>query len=128
MSPARLLGVSLIRIQTHLRNRRSRRHGARVRGSLLHNCTIFQSIILARSWPSILVEPTCELRPCGSTHRALRRLASRVCEVVLHGDKTFSLRQQKYRVTEALKTGEATALFGACLSLRQRSIRRLFGP
>ncbi|KAF5364079.1 hypothetical protein D9756_000575 [Leucocoprinus leucothites] len=35
----------------------------------------------------------------------------RVCEVVLHGDKSFSLRQQKYRVTEALKTGEATALF-----------------
>ncbi|KAF9452017.1 hexokinase [Macrolepiota fuliginosa MF-IS2] len=35
----------------------------------------------------------------------------RVCEVVLNGDKTFSLRQQKYRVTEALKTGEATALF-----------------
>jgi hexokinase len=37
---------------------------------------------------------------------------SRVCEVILNGDKTFSLRQQKYRVTEALKTGEATALFG----------------
>lgn len=35
----------------------------------------------------------------------------RVCEVVLNGDKTFSLRQQKYRVTESLKTGEATALF-----------------
>ncbi|KAJ3568406.1 hypothetical protein NP233_g5735 [Leucocoprinus birnbaumii] len=35
----------------------------------------------------------------------------RVCEVVLNGDKTFSLRQQKYRVTEALKTGEAIALF-----------------
>ncbi|KXN86325.1 Glucokinase [Leucoagaricus sp. SymC.cos] len=35
----------------------------------------------------------------------------RVCEVALHGDKTFTLRQQKYRVTEALKTGEATALF-----------------
>ncbi|KAF8743835.1 hypothetical protein AX14_000240 [Amanita brunnescens Koide BX004] len=35
----------------------------------------------------------------------------RVCEVVLHGDKTFSLRQQKYKVSEILKTGEATALF-----------------
>ncbi|KAG5220787.1 glucokinase [Salix suchowensis] len=35
----------------------------------------------------------------------------RVCEVVLNGDKTFSLRQQKYRVSEELKTGEATALF-----------------
>ncbi|EKM80237.1 hypothetical protein AGABI1DRAFT_57808 [Agaricus bisporus var. burnettii JB137-S8] len=35
----------------------------------------------------------------------------RVCEVILNGDKTFSLHQQKYKVTEALKTGEATALF-----------------
>ncbi|KAL0949823.1 hypothetical protein HGRIS_009859 [Hohenbuehelia grisea] len=35
----------------------------------------------------------------------------RVCEVVLNGDKTFSLRQQKYKVSETLKTGEATTLF-----------------
>ncbi|KAJ7638476.1 hypothetical protein FB45DRAFT_741354 [Roridomyces roridus] len=35
----------------------------------------------------------------------------RVCEVVLHGDTTFSLRQQKYKVSDALKTGEATVLF-----------------
>ncbi|KAH7888071.1 hexokinase [Phlebopus sp. FC_14] len=35
----------------------------------------------------------------------------RVCEVTLHGDKTFSLRQQKYKVSEALKTGEVTTLF-----------------
>ncbi|KAG6900109.1 hypothetical protein C0993_002794 [Termitomyces sp. T159_Od127] len=35
----------------------------------------------------------------------------RVCEVVLNGDKTFSLRQQKYKVSDSLKTGEATALF-----------------
>jgi len=35
----------------------------------------------------------------------------RVCEVQLKGDHNFSLRQQKYRVSEALKTGEATALF-----------------
>ncbi|KAJ7937401.1 hypothetical protein B0H13DRAFT_2425519 [Mycena leptocephala] len=35
----------------------------------------------------------------------------RVCEVVLHGDTTFTLRQQKYKVSDALKTGEATALF-----------------
>ncbi|GLB33467.1 putative hexokinase family protein [Lyophyllum shimeji] len=35
----------------------------------------------------------------------------RVCEVVLNGDKTFSLRQQKYKVSESLKTGEAEALF-----------------
>ncbi|KAF8631138.1 hypothetical protein AX15_002484 [Amanita polypyramis BW_CC] len=35
----------------------------------------------------------------------------RVCEVVLHGDKTFTLRQQKFRVSEALKTGESVPLF-----------------
>jgi hexokinase len=35
----------------------------------------------------------------------------RVCEVHLHGDKTFTVRQQKYRVSDALKTGEAKALF-----------------
>lgn len=35
----------------------------------------------------------------------------RVCQVVLHGDRTFSLRQQKYKINEALKCGEASALF-----------------
>lgn len=35
----------------------------------------------------------------------------RVCEVELHGDHTFTLRQQKYKVSEALKVGEAAALF-----------------
>ncbi|KAM6495692.1 hypothetical protein JOM56_008398 [Amanita muscaria] len=35
----------------------------------------------------------------------------RVCEVILNGDKTFHLRQQKYKVSESLKTGEATTLF-----------------
>jgi len=35
----------------------------------------------------------------------------RVCEVQLHGDQTFNLRQQKYKVSTALKTGEASALF-----------------
>ncbi|KAK0206198.1 hypothetical protein DFS33DRAFT_565432 [Desarmillaria ectypa] len=35
----------------------------------------------------------------------------RVCEVVLNGDKTFSLRQQKYKVSDTLKTGEASVLF-----------------
>ncbi|CAL1702032.1 unnamed protein product [Somion occarium] len=38
-------------------------------------------------------------------------LFSRVCEVQLKGNHQFTLRQQKYRVSEALKTGEATALF-----------------
>ncbi|KAL5527545.1 hypothetical protein ACEPAG_6346 [Sanghuangporus baumii] len=35
----------------------------------------------------------------------------RVCEVQLHGNKQFTLRQQKYKVSDALKTGEATVLF-----------------
>ncbi|GJJ07394.1 hypothetical protein Clacol_001596 [Clathrus columnatus] len=35
----------------------------------------------------------------------------RVCEVHLHGDKTFTLRQQKYKVSDTLKTGEARDLF-----------------
>ncbi|KZT26882.1 hypothetical protein NEOLEDRAFT_1177072 [Neolentinus lepideus HHB14362 ss-1] len=35
----------------------------------------------------------------------------RVCEVELHGNNTFTLRQQKYKVSETLKTGEATVLF-----------------
>ena len=37
-----------------------------------------------------------------------------MCQVELHGDKTFTSKQQKYRVSEALKTGEATVLFDAC--------------
>ena len=36
-----------------------------------------------------------------------------MCEVVLKGDKTFDLVQQKYKVSETLKSGEATALFGS---------------
>ncbi|GAW01757.1 hypothetical protein LENED_003368 [Lentinula edodes] len=35
----------------------------------------------------------------------------RVCQVTLNGDKTFRLRQQKYKVSEGLKTGEAGVLF-----------------
>ncbi|KAG2013453.1 hexokinase [Coprinopsis cinerea AmutBmut pab1-1] len=35
----------------------------------------------------------------------------RVCEVVLNGDQTFSLVQQKYKVSDTLKTGDASALF-----------------
>ena len=41
---------------------------------------------------------------------------SRVCEVQLNGDQTFGLRQQKYKVSDQLKTGEATALFGELLA------------
>ena len=43
---------------------------------------------------------------------------SRVCQVDLKGDKTFTLKQQKYKVSEQLKTGEATTLFGVFISLR----------
>ncbi|KAG8961946.1 glucokinase [Tulasnella sp. 419] len=35
----------------------------------------------------------------------------RVCEITLNGDQTFTLRQQKYKVSTELKTGEATTLF-----------------
>ncbi|KAG8860118.1 glucokinase [Tulasnella sp. 330] len=35
----------------------------------------------------------------------------RVCEVNLEGNHKFSLRQQKYKVSTELKTGEATVLF-----------------
>ncbi|KAF8313046.1 hypothetical protein DL93DRAFT_2059334 [Clavulina sp. PMI_390] len=35
----------------------------------------------------------------------------RVCEVKLDGNHGFQLRQQKYKVSEALKTGDARALF-----------------
>ncbi|KAH9942994.1 hexokinase [Epithele typhae] len=35
----------------------------------------------------------------------------RVCEVELQGNHQFVLRQQKYKVSDALKTGEATTLF-----------------
>ena len=38
----------------------------------------------------------------------------RVCEVELLGNKQFVLRQKKYKVSEQLKTGEATTLFGEC--------------
>lgn len=70
--------------------------------------------LLARFLPSILVEPTCEQLSYEMQISSLISVyKSRVCEVVLNGDKTFSLRQQKYRVTESLKTGEATVLFGA---------------
>ena len=47
---------------------------------------------------------------------------SRVCEVVLNGDKTFSLTQKKFKVSEALKTGEASALFGALLQHLQTQV------
>lgn len=33
---------------------------------------------------------------------------------MLKGDKTFSLVQKKYKVSDTLKTGEASALFGMC--------------
>jgi Hexokinase len=61
---------------------------------------------------SILAEQICECFECESIHMGFMTMVRRVCEVTLNGDKTFSLRQQKYKVSDALKTGEATALFG----------------
>jgi hexokinase len=35
----------------------------------------------------------------------------RVCEVTLLGDSKWTMKQQKYKVSDALKVGEVTALF-----------------
>lgn len=35
----------------------------------------------------------------------------RVCEVTLLGDSKWSMKQQKYKVSDALKTGDVTNLF-----------------
>jgi hypothetical protein len=37
---------------------------------------------------------------------------SRVCEVKLMGDHQFEVKQQKYKVSDELKKGEARVLFG----------------
>ena len=50
--------------------------------------------------------------PANSPHSCILVTYSRVCKVQLNGDQTFNLRQQKYKVSDMLKTGEATALFG----------------
>jgi hexokinase len=42
---------------------------------------------------------------------------SRVCAVQLHGDRTFSLHQKKYLLSDALKSGEASTLFGMVHSI-----------
>jgi Hexokinase len=54
----------------------------------------------------------CPPRVCASLVNSV--ILSRVCEVHLNGDKTFTLRQHKYKVSDTLKTGEASALFGEC--------------
>jgi len=66
----------------------------------------------ARSLHSISAEPICN-HPVTLLFLRYSLGRRRVCQVELHGDKTFTLKQQKYRVSEALKTGEATVLFGA---------------
>jgi len=38
----------------------------------------------------------------------------RVCEVRLHGENKFEIKQQKYKVSDELKEGQAKVLFGAC--------------
>lgn len=78
--------------------------------------TIIKRPLLALSWHLILEVPTCALAvEYLSTVRwrtAGCRRARRVCEVILNGDKTFNLVQQKFKVSEALKSGEASTLFG----------------
>lgn len=72
------------------------------------------SPIIEHSWLLILGEPTCKIlhaQPYSVTAQGFPY--RRVCEVELHGNKTFTLRQQKYRLSDQLKTGEAKALFGA---------------
>lgn len=52
--------------------------------------------------------------PYSSSHRVHFSHIRRVCEVKLLGNKKFVLRQQKYKVSDTLKTGEAVALFSTC--------------
>lgn len=46
--------------------------------------------------------------------RASSRPFSRVCEVTLLGDHKFTIKQQKYKVSDEIKKGEARDLFGPC--------------
>lgn len=39
---------------------------------------------------------------------------SRVCEVTLFGEHRFEIKQQKYKVSDELKEGQANVLFGKC--------------
>jgi hexokinase len=56
---------------------------------------------------------------CGLTSRAVDDLITscsrRVCEVKLDGAHGVAMRQQKYKVSDELKTGEANLLFGESL-------------
>lgn len=45
----------------------------------------------------------------------------RVCEVKLEGNHKFSQKQQKYKVSEDLKEGEARTLFSESPQLERRS-------
>jgi len=77
--------------------------------------------------PSIWVGQTCTQYLFAQVIIVLMS-GSRVCEVVLKGDKTFSLIQQKYRVSEALKTGDATALFSAFCVIELRWLFVILQP
>jgi len=108
--------------QSHIRYRRAGWYRNRVAVYLAAPLSECSRRMTAHSSHLTLEGPTC-IYPClvsssypPRTHLARRR----VCQVELHGDKTFTLKQQKYRVSEALKTGEATVLFGT-LSQSSRS-------
>jgi hypothetical protein len=84
----------------------------------------------AHSLHSISAEPTC--KPPSFPLLFFPRYSlgcRRVCQVELHGDKTFTLKSQKYRVSEALKTGEATVLFGTRQFTTKRAlVTQVFRP
>lgn len=81
---------------------------------------------------STLEEPTC-MSAFSSAPRSFRAdvselpLFSRVCEVKLEGSNKFTIKQQKYKVSDALKQGDARDLFGASVLVRLRALRRHLG-
>jgi len=45
-----------------------------------------------------------------------RLMCRRVCEVRLFGQHKFEIKQQKYKISQELKEGQAKVLFGMSLS------------
>lgn len=96
----------------------------------------------ALSSPLTLEEPTCASAPgsafaccfrsCKKRELTFRPISSaaptascsccrRVCEVKLMGDHKFTIKQQKYKVSDEIKQGEASELFGTSQSVFGRS-------
>jgi hypothetical protein len=81
-------------------------------------------MVVGRSWRLTSEGRTCEIimdlvstyiRSHSILYLSLKH--RRVCEVKLNGDHTFELKQQKYRVSDTLKTGDAKVLFGVLIPL-----------